>query len=365
MWVTHLGDVKPSSRKRRWGHRHFGRGATRQVAAADDSAIYPIYTSLFPQNTYQRLVVYYVIVCTYTPVRGNLGNTERIICMSDEAAAIRGLSRRELMKRSLKATAYTAPALLVSPIVARAAVTPAPQVCTQPVSFMQDAVLFGAAANTTFDIYYATNLAPTAFVKLGTFTTDALGLAAGAFPLSLDTSRVLSITLGAVLSGAPAVPSATTFTTTLVSLLACTAGGPRAAATFLGQIFQEPTAATCAAGNPPSYSELVDIGLFNGPANTAYDIYVQPNTITPAGTLVKVGTFTTNAQGNLTVVTPVVITTTATGAPTTVVVSAVLAGAPPQSPAFSFTATGTTIVTLSCTGAPVATRMVPQLRAMR
>ncbi len=271
---------------------------------------------------------------------------------------VEGVSRREVLKRTLQTGVYAAPAILaLSAVAPVAAATPAPLVCVQPVTFSQDAVLFGAAASTTFDIYYTTNISGA--TKLGSITTDDLGLAFGSFSIAVDTSRVSTITLTAVLAGLPPTTPAATFPSTLVSQLTCQAGGPRGPFAFIGNVFQEPTAANCGGTAANQFRDVLDVGAFNGPANTSYDIYAQPN----GGSAVKIGTFTTNPQGNVTIVAPVTVTTGG-GASTSVVVFGAAVGS--TTPVFSLTASGSTLTTLSCAGTKVSGGATsgPQLRAI-
>lgn len=289
--------------------------------------------------------------------------------MEDDTRA--GWSRRELLKRTLRVGAYAAPVVLSTTLPAApiAAATPAPALCTQPVAFLQDAILLGVAPGSAYTVYAQLSNAgaPSA---IGTFTADALGVAAGVFPLSLDTSAVTSVTLSVFLTGtAPPAPPAATFVSTLVTALACTAGGGRAASRLLARVVQEPTAAACGSGTLNQWQELVDVNLVNATATTAYDVYIQAyNGLTG---FAKAGTLTTNAQGNAGGVLPVTIAT-AVGAPTAVTVNIVPAGAAPTSATFTAIAAPTgslitsTLLTVSCAGAVTSFSVAnPQLLAVR
>lgn len=266
-----------------------------------------------------------------------------------------GLSRRALLRRTLATGAYTAPAILslsvVSPV---AAATPAPGACSQPVAFLQDAVLLGVAPNVPFDLYAQPAGSPTAS-KIGSFKTDDFGVAMGVFALApQNTSVVTSVTLSVFLTGtAPPAPSSATFVSPLVASLACTQGGPRAAAALFATVVQEPTTLACTVGPLNQWQERVDVELVNAQLNATYDIYVQANTGT--GGAVKAGSVTTNGQGNGAATLAATVGTTV-GNPGMVTVTAVPAGAPATPASFTFTAAPTgnaatsTLFTLSCSG---------------
>ncbi len=265
-----------------------------------------------------------------------------------DAIPRKGVTRREMLKRTLRTGAYTAPAIIaiatVSPV---AAATPAPPLA-QPIPFGQDAALSGAGALVAFDVYStASNQAAGTFTLLGTFTTDRFGFGGGSFPLTLDSSVVSAVKLTFVLSGkAPTSPPAATFTSALVAALAPTGTGGQPPASFVGLVVQEPTVAACQVGPLTSFNETIDVALLNGPANTAYDFYVQPNTL---GAPVKVATATTNARGNATVFAQTPTPITSAAAPSSAVVTAVLAGGAPTAAAFVLAASGATFTNISCT----------------
>ena len=279
----------------------------------------------------------------------------------------KGLTRRTVIRRSLQAGAYTAPVVLsaitVRPVGAQVTmptVTPVPTatlipmvLCMQPVAFGQDLLLFNAAPNVTYDIYYVTNMGPAASATrlMPSITTDAAGVGGQVYNLALNSSTTTSVTLIVTVAGQPPTNPATTRVSTLVTVLACTAGAARAAASLIGFIVQE----SAVAGNRLTF---VDAGLFNAAVNTMYDIYIRVN----GGAAVKVTTVTTNAAGNSTAITSLNVAATAT----TVQLIAVLAGASPATPLFSTIVAGSSLVALPAPapGATVA-NTVPEARTLR
>lgn len=258
------------------------------------------------------------------------------------------LTRREAMKLGLKAGAYATPVILSAtiPVAGVAAATPAPGVT----SFGQDALISGAGANAVFDVYYTLSNQPaTSLTLLGTVTTDRFGFGGNVFPFTLDPSTLTSVKLTYILHGNPSTsPPAATFTSNLVTALNGTTR-------FVGLVVQEPTVTACQVGPLNQFVEYIDVAIVKGSPNTAYDFYVQPNTL---GAPVKVTTATTNANGNVTVFapTPSAVTTTT---PTSVVVTAVLAGGSPSTPAFTLTATGATLTTIACSSLQSAGALRP------
>jgi len=263
-----------------------------------------------------------------------------------------GLSRRELMKRGLRAGAYAAPMVLASVIVApvaaqtvsrpstvvpTATVVPIP-VITQPVPFVQDFTLIGAPPNTAFSIFFRPSNS-TVFTAAGTLTTDARGVGGIVFPVTLDTSVVTSVQVVATVPGQPpsTIPTnnAASFTSTIIQVLAGVNGAPRPPALLVGQVIQEQTSA--AVGGVANFTDLVDVGIFNGAANTSFSIFLQPNGI---GTPIPVRTVTTNVAGNTAVVVPV--TLTGVTAATSFTLTAVLAG----TVVFTRTVTGTNVTNI-------------------
>jgi hypothetical protein len=242
------------------------------------------------------------------------------------------------MKAGLKAGAYAAPVILSAsvPAIGVAAATPAPGAVT----FSQDAVITGAASGAVFDVYYTLSSQPaTTLTLLGTVTADRFGFGGGVFPLTVDPTTVTSVKLTYILHGNPSTsPPAATFTSNVAGLLS------RTTATFAGIVVQEPTVAACQVGPLNQFTEYIDVAIIKGTPNTAYDFYVQPNTL---GTPVKVTTATTNGNGNVTVFAPTPAPVT-TATPTSVVVTAVLAGGSPATPAFTLTASGGTLTTIPC-----------------
>src|SRR5947209_5935438 len=117
-----------------------------------------------------------------------------------DAPRVGRLSRRTLIKRTLRGGAYAAPVILslgvVTPVVAA---TPAP--CTQPVTLGQDAVIYGAAPSATYNIYAQPN-GTGPFTLLGTIGTDAVGFGQRVFPVTYDSSQVSFLRLTATVPGA-------------------------------------------------------------------------------------------------------------------------------------------------------------------
>src|SRR4051812_12400398 len=107
----------------------------------------------------------------------------------------RGMSRRELIKRTLKTGAYAAPVIISAsiPAVSVSAVTPAPG------SAVQDAVLVRVGHGATFDVLFTLNVGPTQVASglLGQIVSDGLGVAGGvlAFPASVNLSGATTATL--------------------------------------------------------------------------------------------------------------------------------------------------------------------------
>jgi hypothetical protein len=267
-----------------------------------------------------------------------------------------GVTRREILVRTLQAGAYAAPVVLssVAPAAHIAAATPAPMLCTQPVTFLQDAILLGVSPGASFTVYAQPSNAATAGA-IGTFAADARGVAMGVFALPpVDTSVVTSVMLSVYLAGtAPPDPAAATFTSRLVMGLACRAGSARATAAMLAKVVQEPTTAACTSGTLNQWQELIDVNVINATPGALYDVYLQA--ANGVGGAVKAGTMLVNGQGNGGAILSVTVGTTG-GAPTGVTVSAVPAGAPPTPATFITPAaptgdvTTSGLFTLSCAG---------------
>jgi hypothetical protein len=249
----------------------------------------------------------------------------------------RGMSRRELIKRTLKTGAYAAPVVLSTtvPSAVFAAIS-------TPSSALQDAALVRVGHNAVFDVVFQLNngSTPIASGTLGQITSDGFGVAGGvfAFPVALSTLKSATsatltyfLNVGGVRSPVAAAPP---FTSGLVGLQNGTT------TSFQGNVIQAPVGCP----TPTQYQEYLDVALINGPRNTTFDFYVQPNTV---GAPIKVATKATTPDGHVTVFaasTPI----TSAAAPTSVVVSVVPAGGSPASPSFTFTASGGTLVGLSC-----------------
>ncbi|MCA1666053.1 MAG: hypothetical protein LC793_01335 [Thermomicrobia bacterium] len=277
--------------------------------------------------------------------------------MNNEATS--GLTRREIMKRTLKAGAYAAPLILSASTLSSVAAALPSQPSSSVVSFFQDTGITDVGARARFDVSFtpldATGkpTAPTAF--LGSFITDQFGVGGAPFPLTLDTSVVKAVQLTYTFHATPTPPPSATFTSNLIAAVA-PVNGRRSPAQLLGLVVQEPTVAACQKGPLTTFTETLDVALVNVLPGTAYDFYAQPNGL---GAPVKVGTATTNLQGNIAVfaVSPSV---TSASAPTSVVVTAVLAGASPTPAPYTLTASGATLVTVDCTALQCAQHKAAQ-----
>jgi hypothetical protein len=229
--------------------------------------------------------------------------------------------------------------------------------CAATVSLLQDAFLLGVFPGSTYDVYVQPNTDPAPTTLPTPLVADTLGVAAGAFLLTVPSSAT-SIVLSVYLTpgGPPALASAS-FTSRLAAALTCVPGGPRAAVRLLAKLVQEQTG--CPGGTPGTWRELVDVALTNADSNAGYDVYIRPNNGT-AGGFVSAGALTTNAQGNAGAILPVMVATTG-AAPTAVDVVAVPSGMPATAAAaFTFAATPagdpttSTLITVSCVGAITA-----------
>jgi hypothetical protein len=223
---------------------------------------------------------------------------------------------------------------MIAPV---AAVTPAP--CTQPVTLAQDAVLYNAAPNFTYNVLLQPN-GTGPFLPQGTITTNAVGFGFTTFSVTYDSSQVSFLRLSIIVPGADPVtqPAAPPFDAPLIGLTAC----PRTP--LVRTIaFNVPTAAACAVGGAPTdWQVFVDASVLNASPNTALDFYAQVN---GAGAFQLVGHGTTNGQGNVLVIAPIAFTGVA---PTSVVVNVVPAGAGATPAGFTATAGGGTLTTTIC-----------------
>jgi hypothetical protein len=255
-----------------------------------------------------------------------------------------GITRRGLMKKSLKAGAYAAPVILASlPVPAVSAATPAPILCGTTVTFTQDVALFNAAPGAAYDVYAAPNgIGPT---RVLTLTADAtFGAAFGVFSLTVPSGGVTFVTISVVLAGNPPAPALASFNSTLVGTVACTAGGPRAAAAVIGRAFQETT--NCG-GAASTYTVTLDVAVQNAAPSTSYDVYYQANNAVPAG-FARAGTLTTNAAGNVTQLFTVSVNTSTPTPPSAIVINVVPAGMAATPPTFTTTLSGNGIVNVVC-----------------
>ncbi len=256
--------------------------------------------------------------------------------MDGQTIAPRDISRRDMMKTGLKAGAYAAPIILASvPVAAVAAATPAPILCGTTTTFTQDVAILNGAPSTAYDVYAAPN--GSGATKVLSLTTDATFAAAfGTFSLTVPSGSVTSVTISVVLAGQPATPALATFSSALVTTVACTAGGPRAAAVLVGRAFQEANSTT-------SYKVILDAAVQNGVPNTAYTINYQANNGT--GGLTSAGTVTTNAAGNGTAILTVTVGTSSPTPPTSYSVNAVPAGG--AGPTLTATLSGSSVVNVA------------------
>lgn len=257
------------------------------------------------------------------------------------------VTRRGAMKVALKGAAYTAPVILgtTTPLAGISAATPPALVtCVQPVTFT-DGYVLPANPGQTLDFYITLNTDPAGtFRPIGSATADAFGVVNFSVILILNTSAVTSYTITDVPHGTTPTATSDHVSTDFISVVACTAGGPRAAIGLFGFVLIEPTLAACGGIGPPQFNALLNYGIYNGPPNTTYDVYIQPKNITPAGTFLKVATVTTNAQGNadITLTTTVPYSVVAPPSYTaSMIVNIVPAGAAPQAAFLTDTATFT------------------------
>lgn len=268
----------------------------------------------------------------------------------ENEGATAGLSRREMIKGTLKAGVYAAPLVLSSGRVAAAPAVPTPPPFPATIAFGQDALLTNTGANASFDVYYTLSTQPAGMLTLlGTIATDRFGFGGGVFPLTVDARVVTAVKLTYILTGNPPTsPPAAAFTSALVAALA-PVNGARGPVRFVGLVVQEPTAAACQVGPLNQFVEYVDVAILNAAPGVAYTIFVQTNQHTAP---VVVTTATTNSDGNATVfagvVTPVVAAT-----PTSVVVTAVPAGG---GATLTLTASGGTLTTIGCASLQIAAR---------
>ena len=259
------------------------------------------------------------------------------------------LSRRELMKRGLRAGAYAAPVVLasvvVAPVAAQQMVSRPTLLITQPVAFFQDFTVTGAVPSFTYNVFYRPSNS-TVFTQAGTLTTDARGVGGTVFPIALNTDPnnggATSVLIVATIPGQPSsTPTSPYFslTSTIITVLAGANGAPRPAALLAALVIQEQTSATV--GGVANFTDYVDVGIFNGTPGTAFDIYLQPN---GTGTFTRVTTVTTNAQGNITAFVPVTLTGVAAASSFTV--NAVLAGASSTPAVLTRTVASTSVTTI-------------------
>ncbi len=251
-----------------------------------------------------------------------------------------GLSRRAVLAGTLRTGVYAAPVILSLSRVTEGVAAATPPPCTEPVALAQDAVIYNAAPNATYNVYLQPN-GSGPFTQLGTIATDAVGFGFKLFPVSFDSSTVASLRLTTTVPGAdPATqPAAPSFDAPLIGFTNCTTRTAR----MLTRAFNVPTGAACTAGGTiTSYQVFVDAAILNATPNTAYDIYAQVN---GTGAFQKVTSGTTNAQGNVTVIAAIGFTG---AAPSSVVVNAVVAGASASPAVFTGTASGATLITNLC-----------------
>lgn len=273
------------------------------------------------------------------------------------------LTRRAAMKGALKAGAYVAPVVLSTTTVSAAVAAATPPPPSTIVSFLQDYGLTATGARATFDVsatpLNAAGQPVGAAVALNPFTTDSFGVGGMDFPLTLDTSVVKAVLLTYVLHVTPTPPPAATVTSMLVAAVAPVNGMPPPAR-LVGLVVQEPTVTACQIGPLTTFTETLDVALINAQPNTAYDFYAQPSGVVAP---VKVGTATTTAQGNtaLYATSPVV---TVASVPTSVTVTAVLAGAPATPALYTLTASGARLMTIDCTALQIAQHGPTRARAL-
>lgn len=229
----------------------------------------------------------------------------------------RGLSRRELIKRTLKTSAYAAPVVLSAtvPALSVSAVTP---IAGTPI---QDALLHDVGHNACFDVFFSLDGSPSSF--LGKILSDAFGIAGGAFsfPAGTNLRGVSTVTLTYFfdLNGCntsvpqPAQnPAAPPFNSGVVGLM----NGNTTQ--LLANVLQAPVGCT----TPTQYSEYFDVVIVNGRPNTQYVITAQSSTFS----VTLAPPLTTSPQGHVAGYFPAAAVSLSATAPTSVVVTATPVG---------------------------------------
>jgi hypothetical protein len=241
------------------------------------------------------------------------------------------------MARALKTGAYAAPVLLSASALAShvgASPPPGPSIAcgTTGLSFIQDALLLGVFASSTYNVYAQPNTTATPSL-IGSFTADTEGVAFPSPPLMVTVPfGTTSVTVSVYLTsggGAPPGPPTASFVSTIAGTLACTSGAtlPVTSLTprLLAKVIQEQTG--CPAGATTPWVEVVDANIVNASPNASYDIYLLANNAV-GGAYVPAGSVATNAQGNGGAILRTSVATTG-GAPTGATVKAVPAGSLP------------------------------------
>src|SRR5215467_12978347 len=123
--------------------------------------------------------MFYTVCGIAAPPTVQWPQVEEGLSMEITVSTSPALSRREIIRRALRTSAYTAPVILAAttPSLVAAQVsptpTPIPTLCTQPVAFQQDAILVNVAPGASFDVYFQPSTAPTP-TRVGSITADAL-----------------------------------------------------------------------------------------------------------------------------------------------------------------------------------------------
>ncbi len=267
--------------------------------------------------------------------------------MHDDPRGTTGLSRRALLRRTLKTGVYAAPVILATTIITSPAqaATPVPSfVCVQPrTEFL---IVFGRNQNPTasYDVYVAAitnSLGPLA--KVGSFTNDPSGFVTTAFPVTFDYSVVRTVIVFTPPAGQP--PRFPSGTYAPNSALICTPG-----ATNLTPVLEVTATQRIPAAGITRYLEYIGVNLVNASPGAVYDVYARPDNANPAGAFTKVGTGSVNADGVLPFFSSETVQTQpGTGAPSAVTVNLVASGGP-ATPAL-FTTTVSFALTASLTAA--------------
>jgi hypothetical protein len=185
------------------------------------------------------------------------------------------VTRRDALKVGLRIGAYAAPVVLSTAIstLPAAAVTPIPP------TGLQDAVLYGVAADTVIDVLFSLNGTGTPTL-LGPIRSDLFGVAGRviAFPPGTDLNGVTTVVLtyfrnvNGIRSPLPLAPP---FTSGLVGLMNGTTP------MLLATVLHAPVGCPTPSG---TYYEYLDVAIIRGTPSIEYNISVRADT-SPAAAL--------------------------------------------------------------------------------